>query len=90
MATMPAHLRSIVDHHGAVILDSSRNAMTILDATGAYVWQRLNRGMPLDTIVAELARDTASTHEQLPGPGLFPNEAPGTRSDVASHATHPE
>ena len=65
MATMPAHLRSIVDHHGAVILDSSRNAMTILDATGAYVWQRLNRGMPLDTIVAELASDTGADEQMI-------------------------
>jgi hypothetical protein len=65
MATMPFHLRSVVDHDGAVILDSSRNAMTILDATGAYIWQRLNRGMPLDAIVAELARDTGVDEQMV-------------------------
>ena len=65
MATMPFHLRSVVDHDGAVILDSSRNAMTILDATGAYIWQRLNRGVPLDAIVAELARDTGVDEQMV-------------------------
>jgi len=65
MATMPSHLRSVVDHDGAVILDSSRNAMTILDATGAYIWQRLNRGVPLDAIIAELARDTGVDEQMV-------------------------
>jgi len=58
MVTITPNVRSIVDHDGAVILDMPRNAMTTLDATGAYVWQRLERGMQLDSIVAELARDT--------------------------------
>jgi hypothetical protein len=58
MVTITPNVRSIVDHDGAVILDIPRNAMTTLDATGAYVWQRLERGVQLDSIVAELARDT--------------------------------
>jgi hypothetical protein len=65
MITTPAHLRSIVDHDGAVILDSSRNAMTILDATGAYIWDRLHRGMPPDSIAAELARDTGTDQRMI-------------------------
>lgn len=65
MVTTPVHLRSIVDHDGAVILDSTRNAMTILDATGAYIWQRLNRSMPLETIVADLARDTGADEQMI-------------------------
>jgi hypothetical protein len=58
MVTVTPNVRSIVDHDGAVILDIPRNTMTTLDATGAYVWQRIERGVQLDSIVAELARDT--------------------------------
>jgi hypothetical protein len=48
----------VVDQDGAVILDIPRNAMTTLNSTGAYIWQRLNQGMSLDAIVAQLANDT--------------------------------
>jgi len=58
MAAMPAHLRSIVDHDGAVILDIQHNAATPLNSTGAYIWQRLEQGMLVDDIVAQLARET--------------------------------
>ncbi|HUZ96182.1 MAG TPA: PqqD family protein [Edaphobacter sp.] len=58
MAAMPAHLRSIVDHDGAVILDIKHNAATPLNSTGAYIWQRLEQGMLVDDIVAQLARET--------------------------------
>ena len=57
MIATSAHLRSIVDHDGAVILDIPRNAMTTLNPTGAYVWQRLMEGMTVDAIVAQLARE---------------------------------
>ena len=60
MVTTPVHLHSIIDHDGAVILDVPRNAITTLDATGAYIWERLQRGMQVDAIVAELARDTGA------------------------------
>jgi len=58
MITVTPNLRSIVDHDGAVILDISRNSMTTLDTIGAYVWERLRKGLSVDTIVAELAQDT--------------------------------
>jgi hypothetical protein len=58
MVTTPAHLRSIVDHDGAVILDIQHNAVTPLNSTGAYIWQRLEQGMLVDDIVAQLARAT--------------------------------
>lgn len=60
MLRPPEHLRSIVDHDGAVILDIPANRMTTLNPTGAYIWQRLKEGMPPDVIVAELARDTCT------------------------------
>jgi hypothetical protein len=58
MFVMPSHLRSIVDHDGAVILDIPRNTMTTLNPTGAYIWQRLILGMDIDSIISELARET--------------------------------
>jgi hypothetical protein len=60
MVTVTSNVRSIVDHDGAVILDIPRNAMITLDATGAYVWERLQRGLQIDAIVAELVRDTGA------------------------------
>ena len=60
MIAIPNHLRSIVDHDGAVILDTPRNAMTTLDSTGGYIWERLQRGLQVDAIVAELAHDTGA------------------------------
>ena len=60
MVTTPAHLHSIIDHDGAVILDVPRNAITTLDATGSYIWERLQRGLQEDAVVAELARDTGT------------------------------
>ena len=44
----------------AVILDIPRNAMTTLNPTGAYIWQRLEQGMRLDEIVTELASETGT------------------------------
>ena len=58
MTATPAHLRSIVDHDGAVILDIPGNQMTTLNTTGAYIWTRLQEGKSTDSIVAELARET--------------------------------
>jgi hypothetical protein len=58
MVTTPAHLHSIIDHDGAVILDIPNNAMTTLNSTGAFVWERLQRGLSIDEIARELAKDT--------------------------------
>lgn len=60
MLSWPAHLRSIVDHDGAVILDIPRNATTRLDAVGSYVWDRVQRDIEVGAIVRELARDTGT------------------------------
>jgi hypothetical protein len=58
MISPAPNLRSIVDRDGAIILDIARNSMTTLDCVGAYVWERLQRGLQIDAIVEELARDT--------------------------------
>jgi hypothetical protein len=60
MITVAPNIRSIVDHDGAVILDIPSNTMTTLDSTGAYVWERLQRGLQVDAIVRELAHDTGA------------------------------
>lgn len=82
MIAVTPNLRSIVDHDGAVILDISNNAMTTLDCVGAYVWQRLERGLKVEQIASELAsdtgadsntvqRDVAAFMEQLKAAGLL-------------------
>jgi hypothetical protein len=60
MVKIPRELRSIVDHDGAVILDIPRNAITALNPTGAYIWQRLARGVLIDAIVRELSQETGT------------------------------
>jgi hypothetical protein len=60
MITVTPNLRSIVDHDGAVILDIPHNAMSTLNPTGAYIWERLQRGVPITEIVSELSRDTGT------------------------------
>ena len=65
MIIVTPHVRSIVDHDGAVILDISHNAMITLDATGSYVWQQLERGLQIDAIVAQLAHDTGADEAMI-------------------------
>jgi len=63
MIAVTPNLRSIVDHDGAVILDIPNNAMSTLNSTGAYIWQRLQRGLLLNEIVSELARETGADED---------------------------
>jgi 6-phosphogluconate dehydrogenase (decarboxylating) len=58
MTMEKSHLHSVVDQDGAAILDIDRGLISTLNATGAYVWQGLERGEPLETIIANLARET--------------------------------
>ena len=60
MVTTPTHLRSIVDHDGAVILDIDHDLMLTLNSTGAYVWARLQQGRLMDEIVADLASESGA------------------------------
>lgn len=64
MPAVAPHLRSIVDDDGAVILDVPTNTMTTLNPIGAYIWQQLERGTALSSIVKDLARET-DTSETL-------------------------
>ena len=60
MATLRPHLRSVVDHDGAVILDIEHDAMLTINSTGSYVWQRLQQGKQIDEIIRELAGETGA------------------------------
>lgn len=59
MIRIAPNLNSIVDRDGAVILDTAGNTMTTLDPIGAYVWDRLQRGIEAAEIVSDLVRDTS-------------------------------
>lgn len=58
MTARNEHLRTVTSNDGAAILDVERGLITTLNATGAYVWERLQRSEPIDEIVTSLARDT--------------------------------
>jgi len=60
MVTTPAHLRSIVDHDGAVILDIKRDQFFSMNPVGAYIWARLLNGEGLDQIATALAQETGT------------------------------
>ena len=58
MAIENRHLKTVVDQDGAAILDIERGLISTLNDTGAYVWDKLQRGDSLSSIVADLARET--------------------------------
>lgn len=58
MTMKRSHLHSVVDQDGAAILDIDRGLTSTLNATGGYVWQGLERGEPIETIITNLARET--------------------------------
>lgn len=53
-----SHLRTIVNQDGAAVLDTKLGSISTLNATGAYVWQGLERGESIETIAADLSRET--------------------------------
>ena len=60
MIILAPNLRTVADNDGAVILDIEHNAMTPVDATGGFVWQRLLKGLQLKEIVAELVLESGA------------------------------
>jgi hypothetical protein len=53
-----AHLRTIVDQDGAVILDTRNDRMLTLNPTGGYVWNKLQQGRTIEETISDLARET--------------------------------
>jgi len=62
MVSQTPNLKAIVSEDGAVILDIERDLMSTLNPTGAYVWQGLQRGETIETMIANLARETGEDH----------------------------
>ena len=60
-----SHLRTIVNQHGAAVLDTKLGLMSTLNATGAYVWQGLERGESIEKIAANLSRETGAPRETV-------------------------
>jgi hypothetical protein len=60
MPTIAPHLCSIVNEDGAVILDIPADKMIRLNATGAYVWKKLQEGLTVEELVRALATETAT------------------------------
>lgn len=58
MVSRSSNLRVIVSPDGAAILDIEHDSISTLNPTGAYVWQGLQRGESLETVIAKLARET--------------------------------
>jgi hypothetical protein len=58
MTTNIGHLHTVVSGDGAAILDVERGVITTLNATGGYVWERLQRRESLESIVTGLAEET--------------------------------
>jgi hypothetical protein len=58
-----SHLRTVVNQDGAAVLDTKQGSIATLNSTGAYVWQGLERGESLETIIANLSRATGAQPE---------------------------
>jgi hypothetical protein len=60
MTVANSNLQTVADQDGAVILDIERGLITTLNATGGFVWQRLQRSEPLEVIIVNLMRETGA------------------------------
>ena len=58
-----SHLRTIVNRDGAAVLDTRLGSISTLNPTGAYIWKGLERGDSLETVVANLCRETGEQIE---------------------------
>jgi hypothetical protein len=60
MPSPSSFLPSACDSDGAVIIDFDRDIRSTLNATGAYIWQQLERGKSVVQIISELATETGA------------------------------
>lgn len=67
MALPHSHLRATMNQDGAVILDIKAGIISTLNATGAIVWQALERGESIEAIAADIARETHEPIEVVKG-----------------------
>ena len=55
MSITSSPIRSIVNDDGAVLLDIPGDRMVTLNATGAYIWERLQQGKTIDEAIRDLS-----------------------------------
>jgi hypothetical protein len=53
-----SRLKAVITNDGAAILDVESNSISTLNSTGAFVWQRLERGESLESVIVALAVET--------------------------------
>lgn len=58
MAQKNSLIHTVVERDGAAILDIDQGLISTLNPTGAYVWQELENGKSVATIIADLVRET--------------------------------
>ena len=63
MVNNNSHLRTIANQDGAAVLDTKQGSISTMNTSGAYVWQGLERGDSLETIIANLSRETGEQEE---------------------------
>ncbi len=67
MSHQKVHIQAIFNQDGAAVLDTVRGTISTLNATGAYIWQALERGEREVQIVDELARETGESPDAIRG-----------------------
>lgn len=60
MSSQQENLRAIVNRDGAAILNITAGTISTLNGTGAIVWQALERGDDVGSIVKQLVRETGA------------------------------
>lgn len=60
MGAEQARFRTMANKDGAAILDAYSGRIITLNPTGAFVWQALQRGDSVETIAADLVRETGA------------------------------
>ncbi len=62
---MASRFPTAIDSDGASIMDISRNQITVLNSTGGFVWDCLQKGMTVDEAVDALTSETGASHEAI-------------------------
>lgn len=65
MIKTPLHIRSTVNADGAVILDVKNGAMLGLNSMGGFIWERLQKGTPIEEIAKEIVQETSADAGQV-------------------------
>ena len=67
MTLQNRRFRVILNQDGAAILDTIVGKITTLNSSGAFVWQALERGEEIETIIEGLARTMGEHLEVIKG-----------------------